>query len=153
MKRGRTSLMVMEQLAMLLVFALAAAICLGVFVSADQTSRRIQDRDRAAELCQNAAETLRHTGGDVPGALAQVNGSQPGYRDGFGYFISYGPDWSEFVPDGVRPAHYTLRALELDSDVSGLGKAEVEVYRWQGGEMESLFRLETAWQEVSVHGA
>lgn len=153
MKRGRTSLLVMEQLAMLLVFALAAAICLGVFVSSDQLSRRVQAQDRAAELCQNAAETLQATGGDVPGALARMSGAEPGYRDGFGYFVSYGPDWSEFVSDGVRSAHYTLRVRELDSGVSGLGKAEVEVYRQQSGKAESLFRLETAWQEVSGHGA
>lgn len=153
MNRGKAPLVLMEQLAMLLVFALAAAVCLRIFVASDQLSLQLQDRDRAALLCQNTAELLRANGGDVEDALTQVGGAAPGRREGFGCFALYGPDWSEFVPDGARSASYTLRVQALDSGVSGLGKAEIEAYRWQNGEMESLFRLETAWQEVTGHGA
>lgn len=153
MNREKAPLVLMEQLAMLLVFALAAAVCLRLFVASDQLSRQLQDQDNAAALCQSTAEALRHNGGDIPAALSEVSGADAGQREGFGYFVSYGPDWSEFVPNGIRSASYTLRARALDSGVPGLGKAEVEAYRWQNGEMQSLFRLETAWQEVMGHGA
>lgn len=153
MNREKTPLVLMEQLAMLLVFALAAAVCLRIFVASDQLSRRLQERDHAALLCQNTAELLQSNGGDVEDALTQVSGAAPGQREGFGYFASYGPGWSEFVPDRIRSASYTLQVRELDGGVPGLGRAEIQAYRWRSGEMESLFRLETAWQEVTEHGA
>lgn len=152
MKRTKAPLILMEQLAMLLVFALSAAICLRVFASSQQLSQLTRDRDQGAVLCQNTAELLRAQGGDVTGALSQISGVQPGYRDGFGYFIRYGEDWTA-LGEVSRTCHYTLRVQELDSGLPGLGKAEIEAYRWSSGEMESLFKLETAWQEVSEHGA
>ncbi len=155
MRRGKTSLLLMEQLVMLLVFALAAALCLRAFVYSDRLSRQMEARDRAADLVQNAAETVRATGGDVEAALAQLSGVAPGQRDGFGYFVHYGEDWEALSYEGrpLSPA-YILRARKLDSGVAGLGAAEVEAYMWTNGAMESLFRLETAWQEeVSGHGA
>lgn len=152
MKRAKAPLILMEQLAMLLIFALSAAVCLRVFAWSQQLSQLTRDRDDAALLCQNTAETLRTQNGDATGALTEISGVQPGYRDGFGYFIRYGEDWTALGEES-RTCRYTLRVRELDSGLPGLGKAEVEAYRWQGGEMESLFRLETAWQEVSEHGA
>lgn len=152
MKRAKAPLILMEQLAMLLIFALSAAVCLRVFAWSQQLSQLTRDRDDAALLCQNTAETLRTQNGDVVETLTEISGVQPGYRDGFGHFIRYGEDWIA-LDEVSRTCRYTLRVQELDSGVPGLGKAEVEAYRWQGGEMESLFRLETAWQEVSEHGA
>lgn len=153
MRRDKTPLLLMEQLAMLLVFALAAAVCLQLFVFSSQTSRRLQERDRAARLAQNTAETLQATG-DVETALTQVSGLAPFYRDGFGHFLSYDEDWQALAYEGRSlDPRYTLQVLPLDSDLPGLGRAQVEVYVWKNGEMESLFSLETAWQEVSEHGA
>lgn len=60
--KNKASLILMEQLVMILVFALAAAACLQAFVWADSMSRQIQQKDRAAVLCQNAAETVKATG-------------------------------------------------------------------------------------------
>lgn len=64
--RSRTPLALMEQLVMLLVFALAAALCVQVFVFADQTARRGEARDRAVLEAQNAAETMKRTGSMEP---------------------------------------------------------------------------------------
>lgn len=152
MKRGKAPLLLMEQLAMLLIFALSAAVCLRVFASSQQLSRLTRDRDRGAVLCQNTAEVLHAKRGDAVETLTEISGVQPGYREGFGSFVRYGEDWTVLNEEG-RTSAYTLRVAELESGVPGLGKAEVEVYRWLDGEMESLFRLETAWQEVSEHGA
>lgn len=59
--------MLMEQLIMILVFALAAALCLQVFAKADTIARQTACRDEAVQMAQNAAELLKHTGeiGDV----------------------------------------------------------------------------------------
>ena len=62
--RSKAPLVLMEQLVMVLVFALAAALCVQVFVLSDQTSRNYAARDRAAVAAQNAAEQLKGCGGD-----------------------------------------------------------------------------------------
>lgn len=71
--RSRASLALMEQLIMILVFALAAAICLQAFVKAEAISLETQRRDEAMVLAQNVAEVLRGTGGNFAQAenLAQ----------------------------------------------------------------------------------
>lgn len=148
MRRDKTSLLLMEQLVTLMVFALAAAICLQAFVTADRRSRAMEDREKAAVLCQNAAETLKQKAGDIPAALAELG--DVGQREGFGYFVSYGEDWSEFVPDGVRTSSYTLQVRPLDSGVAGLGKAQVTAYGREKSGMKELFSLEVAWQEVTA---
>ncbi len=60
--KSKASLLLMEQLVMLLVFAIAAALCLGVFVRANQISEELTRRDEAVILAQNAAELLKSTG-------------------------------------------------------------------------------------------
>ena len=63
--RNKSPLALMEQLVMVLVFALAAALCLQVFMFADLTSERNAAIDRAVTECQNAAEILKASGGDL----------------------------------------------------------------------------------------
>ena len=60
--RSKSPLALMEQVVMVLVFALAAALCLRVFVFSDQASERNEAVDRAVLEVQNAAETLKSTG-------------------------------------------------------------------------------------------
>lgn len=70
--KSKASLFLMEQLVMLLVFALAAALCLGIFVRADGISRQSDRRDEAVRIAQNAAEVLKHTGdADLAKSLAE----------------------------------------------------------------------------------
>ncbi len=57
---------------MTLVFALAAAVCLGCFAKAGDISRHTARREQAAILAQNAAETIKF-GGD-PMALPVPDG-------------------------------------------------------------------------------
>lgn len=57
--RSKTSLILMELLVMVLVFALCAALCLQIFVRAEEISLETARRDEALVLAQNAAELLR----------------------------------------------------------------------------------------------
>lgn len=143
MKRSRDSLVLMEQLAMLLVFALAAAVCLRLFVGADRMARQLEDTDRAYALAQNAAETLRHTGGDFIRAGELLNAA----ADADSFMLDLAEDWTE-ARDTMR---YTLGAARLDSTVPGLGRARV----WVRDETDDteLARLDIAWQEVMGDGA
>ena len=154
--KSKAPLSLMEQMVMLLVFALAAALCLQAFVKSDRISRESEARDRAALLCQSVAEAVRHNGGDLEAAMTQVNGREPFQREGFGWFAGYDESWA-LLDEGTvdRPQHssYTLRIMELDSGLEGLGKANVEAFAWNGGTMESLFAIEVSWQKgVGRHG-
>ena len=57
--RSKSPLALMEQLVMVLVFALAAALCVQAFVLADGRSQQTVDRDHALLEAQNVAETLK----------------------------------------------------------------------------------------------
>ena len=90
--RSRAPLALMEQLVMILVFALAAALCLQVFVFADRISARNEETDRAVLVCQNAAETLKAGGPSAGGTSAALEAagltplSQPPF-DGFCHWV------------------------------------------------------------------
>lgn len=60
--KNRVSLLLMEQLIMVLVFALAAAVCLGFFAAANMTARETTQQDTAVLIAQNAAEQLKAGG-------------------------------------------------------------------------------------------
>ena len=75
--KQKTSLLLMEQLVMILVFALAAALCLQIFAKADAISQETARRDRAVVLARNAAELLKATDGNEAAAEGL---STEGYR-------------------------------------------------------------------------
>lgn len=57
--KNRATLTLMELLLMVLVFALAAAVCLQLFAAAGRLSGEISRQDQAVLLAQNAAEALK----------------------------------------------------------------------------------------------
>ena len=75
--KHKASLLLMEQLVMILVFALAAVLCLQVFARAQGISEETLRRDQAVILARNAAELLKATGGDAEAAEAL---GRDGYR-------------------------------------------------------------------------
>lgn len=141
----------MEQMVMLLVFALAAALCLQAFVKSDSMSKRGEARDRAVVLCQNTAETLRYFGGDMGNAQVET-AEKLGYQSGQGLL------WQEFdenwnpIEAGAASV-YRLESEGVPTDVPGLWKAQVRVVSGfnVGQEPEVLFEIEVAWQEVNTH--
>ena len=58
--RSKAPLVLMEQLIMVLVFAIAAALCLRMFVSSGKLSQRYADTDMAVQIAQAEAERLKH---------------------------------------------------------------------------------------------
>jgi len=76
--RSKAPLALIEQAMMLLVFALAAALCLKAFVWADGQSERIGLRDDALLQAQNAAETLKGFHGDFETAASFYGGTWDG---------------------------------------------------------------------------
>lgn len=125
--KSKASLTLMEQLVMVLVFALAAAVCLRAFVYADKLSRETQDRDRAVYIAQNGAETVKACRGGFAEAAALLGGAE--------------------TEEGLTVCYETgfrLEAERLPTETAGLGRAEIRVTKGD----EVLFSLTVAWQEV-----
>lgn len=124
--RNKAPLALLEQILMLLIFALAAVICLRVFLWSDDASRQSTRRDDALVHAQTMVETMKAHGGDFAAAAAALGGT---------------------VEDGalvVEHEGYTLRA-EKEAPTPYLGRAEIVAE----AASDILFTLPIAWQEVS----
>lgn len=137
--KSKAPLILMEQMAMLLVFALAAALCLQAFVKSDNASRQAGDRDRAVTLVQTVAETVRSSGNTPSLAIAAA-------AEKLGYHCEQAVLWQDFdgnwAPVEPETGVYHLNAQSVSTDVDGLNVALVSVVTEEG----ALFSVEVAWQ-------
>ena len=134
--KSRAPLALMEQTVMVLVFALAAALCLRAFVLADGISRRVEATDRAVLWAESAADTLKARNGDLAQAAAELGGNLDGQR----WTISLDENWQETAGEPT----YTHTARPVETGRPLLGKAQIDIAEKNG---ESLFSLEVCWQE------
>lgn len=149
--KSKAPLLLMEQMIMLLVFALAAALCLQAFVKSDASSRWIQNRDTAVNLVQNVAEVARSRGGDMGNALTET-------AEELGYHYQQGLLWQDFdenwMSAGTSGEGFRLEAQGVPSDVPGLNVLKICVFTLSADEPETdiLFEIETAWQMEGGNG-
>lgn len=159
--KSKAPLALMEQMVMLLVFALAAALCLQAFVKSDQISLRSQNRSNAALAAQNVAEVIRYNGGSLEYALTETANRQGGsYLENEGLVIAYDEEWKVAAENQA----YLLTVQEIPTAEEGLHKVLIKVVSGQNqegtaeqttfgdlAESELLFEMETAWLEVERH--
>lgn len=131
--RSKAPLALMEQLIMVLVFALAAALCLQMFALSDRISREKEAQDHMVILAQNVAELVKHTGGAPEQHTRRV---------------PYDKNLTETTPEN---AVYWVSVQGLDSDIAGLNRAVVIASSAAG--IAEDFTLDLCWQgEVTGHG-
>lgn len=138
--RNRAPLALMEQVIMILVFAVAAALCLQAFAWAQQRSGDNAARDQAMIRLESAAEVLKSANGDMEKASEYFGVYQNGVWN-----VRYDENWTEVAEGGV----YSLSAEPSETDDPLLGEASLRVTDAEG---ESLGALRVAWQEVEGHG-
>lgn len=156
--KSKAPLVMMEQMVMILVFALAAALCLQAFVLSDSISRENQRRDQAVLLCQNLAEECKALGyGQTDGhPLLTAGGSAAGGEQGpYVEEILPGPAsvfyYDENGQETQEPGLYRLEAVWLPSEYAALNRGQVTAYDQESG--RELFSLEFAWQNGGgTHG-
>lgn len=117
--KSKSSLFLIEMIVVILVFALASAVCASLFVQARLTSRRSSQLTLAVTRCQNAVEHLR-AAGDDPDAMAQVLGASP-VGDGL-FQVGYDADGQPVQPDQAR---YLLTIATVRTPEDGLLHATV----------------------------
>ena len=137
--KSKAPLALMEQMIMVLVFALAAALCLRVFVWSDDRSRAGEAQDRAVLLAQNAAEVCKADGGDWDLLERKLGGEALGTC----WTALYGASLESVA--AAEDAVYEVVVRPEAAEVPGLGRATVSVFELDGGAL--LFQLPVAWQE------
>lgn len=139
--KNKASLPLMEQLLMVLVFSLTAAICIQGFALAKRLSQHQETRDQAVIRAQNAAEILKHTSGNYEAAASLLGA----YREQEAWLVCYDASWQPL--SSRTNAEYLLSISPLETDSSLLGSARICIT----ADEELLFELTTAWQEENDH--
>lgn len=137
MKRN-ASLALIEQVIMLLILIIAAALCMKAFVWSDQKSLYYGDRDRAMVELQSAAEVLKANGGDFSAAAAAYGGSATQTQ----WVLEFDENWNLTSSAGT----YRICADAVVCDVDYLGSATLTVQPAAG---DILAQLTVSWQEVA----
>lgn len=142
--KSKAPLALMEQIIMVLVFALAAALCLRTFALSDRLSREGELRDGAVLLAQNAAEVCKAGCGDWDYMETVLGGNALGYS------------WTVLYNERMEPvaaaedAAYEVTVRPETAELPELGRATVSVFEMDGGDL--LFQLPVAWQEEVRYG-
>ena len=132
--RNKSTLVLIEHMVMLLVFALAAAVCLRMFALSGKLSRSYEATDRAVLAAQNAAEQIKKDG---IRRFAEQTGAKAG--SGTSWSLFYGDAW-ELVPEEY--GKFILKITEAE-ETEYLFRAEIVVCT---DAEEELFRLPVATQ-------
>ncbi|MBQ7796632.1 MAG: hypothetical protein IJ374_08760 [Lachnospiraceae bacterium] len=141
--RSKTPLALMEQLVMVLVFALAAVMCLQIFGLSDRLSRKNEALSEAALLSQNAAEQIKSHGG-VLSEILEPAGWESGDEC---WFLDYDKNWQQMESGDGKAGSYRVEVREETSEIPGLKRARISVT--ENG--ETIFQIPVAWQEVEDH--
>ncbi len=130
---NKAPLALMELLVMILVFALAATVCLRAFSHAENLSRRQEAKVHGALAAQNTAELLKSTYGNYEAVVTSLGG----YRDDKGCYI---------IDDAKRQEQTGcyLQITPLTDTDPYLASAKIRVFY----DNEMLFEITVAWQEV-----
>lgn len=136
--KKKSTLSLMELAVMVMIFALAAVLCLRAFVWADNNSRGGEERDRAALCAQSAAEVMKSFRGDADAVCKELGAECRGEI----ILVHYDSAWNvTSVPDT-----YELQIFRQDSGNALLGQADISVV--SSDKAGKLFELTVCWQEV-----
>lgn len=123
---------------MLLVFALAAALCLQAFSWAHRCSVEEGHKDQALLQLQNAAEVLKQYRGDLEAAAQHFGGTADAGR----WTVAFDENWEQTE---AAPA-FVLTVVPQPCETDYLGEALLEV---TGQDGTQLAALRVRWQEVA----
>ena len=136
--KSKAPLSLVEQLIMILVFAIAAAVCLNAFAFSDRYSGSVERKDHAVREAENAAELLKAGCGDTSYASSLYGGT----ADGDSWTVYYDASWTL---SEESESSYCLTVQRTDPGVALLSKAEISVGTADGA--EEICRLSVCWQE------
>ena len=136
--KNKSTLVMIEHIVMLLVFVLAATVCVRVFVLAEKLSRTYEATDRAVQAAQNTAEMMKRNG------PAWFTEQQDVLHTGENtWAVFYNENWDT---TGAETMVYALVAKVSENTDENLWQAELIAMTESG---EELFRLPVAGQKTA----
>lgn len=137
--KSKAPLVMMEQIVMVLVFALAAALCLQMFVLSGKLSKRTEAGGRAVIEAQNAAEGIKAQG--ITAYVKEAEQTKNGYR------FFFDAEWNKAA--SAEEAEFYLDICPVNHDNEYFWKVEIVVKMQDGTE---LFCIPAAGQtEVMLY--
>lgn len=123
----------MEEMIMILLFALSASLCLWGFVAAKNISEENLTRDRAVTEAQNMAELIKHHKGDFYLAAEELGGE-----------VTKEDEWNICFTgkEDLSGEKCILSAKKTESGTDGLGRAEITFY----SDDTEVYSLTVGWQ-------
>lgn len=129
-ERSKAPLALMEQIIMILVFALTAAVCLQAFVYSNQLSKEGERQNVAAVYAQEIAEYCKTEKGNMDILCQQLAGEK--IADGF--VVS-------------KPEERMKIVVQLSENSDYIQKAKVSVTSYEG---TTYYTMDIAWQKGGV---
>ena len=133
--KSKAPLAMMEQLVMVLVFALAAALCLQTFVLSGKISKKTEAKNRAVTEAQNAAEIMKN--GGFSKYLERYAPKQT-EEESVSFFTK---DWE--ITGEENRAEYKMTVSYRESEDLSLWQADITLATASG---EELIRIPVAGQ-------
>lgn len=131
--KASSGVFMLEMIIVILFFAIASVICVGLFVEARLLSSQSALLSNATNLCRNAAECVRSVGDD-PAALTELLSGAPVGED---YVVCYNSNM-EAVAEDAPDARYRL-VIDFDRQQEMLF-ADITL----SGQDAPLYTLQTA---------
>lgn len=130
-KRSSSSLFLMEQIVVILIFAICAAVCVKIFVDAYLTTNQAKDISNALLVAESGAECYKAVGGDAT-QLAEALGGETQANGAIAVY--YNNEWQVC---GQAEAAYVLRltALPLHTEPYAPVSADLAVEKSTGEEL------------------
>lgn len=129
-ERSKAPLALMEQIIMILVFALTAAVCMQAFVYSSSLSKQGENKNIAAGYAQEVAEYCKTEKGNIDLICQQLSGKRT--EDGF--TVSYKEDEMNVY-------------VQMVESPTVLQKAKVTV---KSNDAIEYYSMEIAWQKGGV---
>lgn len=141
----KSTLILLEQILAILVFAITAAVCVQLFVGAHLASRANSELNYALLAAQNGAEAYKAAEGDWQLTADLLDHqAKPTVADGK-IKVAYDKAWQ---PCPVADAVYLLELSPLHSDIAGLSRARIAVYQAANPVGKAIYELQVTTREA-----
>ncbi|MCI2057347.1 MAG: hypothetical protein LKJ86_09420 [Oscillibacter sp.] len=142
----KAPLALMEQLIMVAVFALAAAVCVQTFTLSNQISKKSTEKDQAVMEAETAAEIWKScaAAGDADAQCTSAAEKLGGTVEQGALCVRYDENWNRMDPAGDWD--YQVTVFPEPADTNGLRLVTVAVY---GSSPDPIYTLEAACQEAA----
>ena len=147
-ERSKSTLFLMEQLIVIAVFAVCAAVCVNIIVSSYLMTVEAVNTKNALIISESAAETFKATGGDIRRVAEILSGSVNNYNSYTSYysyyddnlfFVYYNINWQ---PCSREQASFVLHLARTDTEHQLVIFGDIAVHKKEAG--DELMRLPIA---------